>query len=270
MHRRASTLAGVVILLAVAIAPAPAAQSAAPAVAIPRDGWGRPNLHGIWQADTRAAVNLEDHLARHGMPAGRGVVDSGGGGTIPYQPWARKKQQENFAARATADPLNSCYLPGVPRIMYMDFPFQIFQSRNHVAITFEWSQVFRLIYTNGSKPADGIDFWMGDSRGRWDGDTLVVEVSNHNDKTWFDQSGNFHSSELKLVERFTLLDTDTIQYEVTVEDPKVFTAPWRIRMPLRRKKDMARLLEYQCQAELEEANGAFPRDPLTWFPGVGR
>jgi len=264
MHRRVSTLAGVVILLALGLAPAPTAQSAPPG-AIPRDAWGRPNLHGVWQASNEADVGLEDHMARAGMPAGRTVVE---GGTIPYQPWARKKQQENFAARATADPLNKCYMPGVPRIMYMDFPFQIFQSRNQVAMTFEWSQIFRLIYTNGSKHADGIEFWMGDSRGRWDGDTLVVDVANHNDKTWFDQSGNFHSSELKLVERFTMLDADTMQYDVTVEDPKVFTAPWRMRMPLHRRKDVPRLLEYQCQAEVEEANGAFPRDPLTWFPGL--
>ena len=262
MHTRVYTLAGVVVLLALAIAPAPTAQSAG---AIPRDASGRPNLHGIWQALNEADVSLEDQLARHGMPAARSVVE---GGRIPYQPWARKKQQENFAARATADPLNNCYLPGVPRIMYMDFPFQIFQSRNHVAMTFEWSQVFRLIYTNGSKPAEGIDFWMGDSRGRWERDSLVVEVTNHNDKTWFDRSGNFHSGALKLVERFTMLDADTIQYDVTVDDPKVFTTPWRMRMPLHRRKDMTRLLEYQCQAELEEANGAFPPDPKTWFPGV--
>ena len=267
MHRRVSTLAGVVVLLALAIAPRPSAQSAAPAGAIPRDAWGRPNFHGIWQAQNAAGANLEDHMARLGMPAGRSVVE---GGAIPYQPWARKQQQENFAARATADPLNNCYMPGVPRIMYLDFPFQIFQSQNHVAMAFEWSQVFRLIYTNGSKHVDGIEFWMGDSRGRWEGDTLIVDVANHNDKTWFDQAGNFHSAQMKLTERFTLLDADTIQYDVTVEDPKVFTAPWRIRMPLHRRKDMARLLEYQCQAEVEESNGAFPRDPLTWFPGLPR
>jgi hypothetical protein len=267
MHRRVSTLAGVVLLLALALAAVPAAQSGAQPGPVPRDAAGRPDFSGIWQALNEADVSLEDHLARLGMPAGRSVVQ---GGSIPYQPWARKKQQEHFASRATADPLAQCYMPGVPRIMYMDFPFQIFQSRNHVAITFEWSQVFRLIYTNGSKPVDGIEFWMGDSRGRWEGDTLVVEVTNHNDKTWFDQSGNFHSNALKVVERFALLDADTIQYDVTIEDPKVFSAPWRMRMPLHRRKDMARLLEYQCQAEVEEANGAFPRDPLTWFPGAGR
>ena len=164
---------------------------------------GRPNLQGIWQVRNRASYDLQDHVARHGMPAGRGVVD---GGEIPYQPWAAAKKAENFANRATADPLSHCYLPGVPRIMYMEWPFQIFQTPTHVAMTFEWTQVHRLIYTNGSKPADGIEFWMGDSRGRWEGDTLVVEVTNHNDRTWFDMAGNFHSEALKVVERYTLLD----------------------------------------------------------------
>jgi hypothetical protein len=148
----------------------------------------------------------------------------------------------------------------------MEWPFQIFQTPTHIAMTFEWTQVHRLIYTNGSKPAEGIEFWMGDSRGRWEGDTLVVEVTNHNDRTWFDMAGNFHSEALKVIERYTLLDRDTLQYEATIEDPKVFTRPWKISMPMHRHKDMARVLEYQCQAEKEEANGDFERDPRTWYP----
>ena len=239
------------------------AQSAGPAASIPRLADGRPNLQGIWQVRNRASADLQDHVARHGMPAGRSVVD---GGEIPYQAWAAAKKAENFANRAAADPLSHCYLPGVPRIMYMEWPFQIFQTPTHVAMTFEWTQVYRLIYTNGSKPADGIEFWMGDSRGRWDGDTLVVEVTNHNDRTWFDMAGNFHSEALKVVERYTLLDRDTLQYEATIEDPKVFTRPWKISMPMYRHKDMVRLLEYQCQAEKEEASGDFERQPRTWYP----
>jgi len=239
------------------------AQRAGPAASIPRMADGRPNLQGIWQVRNRASYDLQDHVARHGMPAGRGVVE---GGEIPYQPWAAAKKAKNFASRATADPLAHCYLPGVPRIMYMEWPFQIFQTPTHVAMTFEWTQVHRLIYTNGSKPADGIEFWMGDSRGRWEGDTLVVEVTNHNDRTWFDMAGNFHSEALKVVERYTLRDADTLQYEATIEDPKVFTRPWKISMPMYRHKDMVRLLEYQCQAEREEANGDFEREPRTWYP----
>ncbi len=229
---------------------------------LPRMADGRPNLQGIWQVRNRASYGLQDHVARHGMPAGRGVVE---GGEIPYQPWAAARQRENFSNRATADPLASCYMPGVPRIMYMEWPFEIFQTRDHVAMTFEWQQVFRLIYTNGSSPPEDLNFWMGDSRGRWEGDTLVVEITNHNDRTWFDMAGNFHSEALKLVERYTLLDADTLRYEVTIEDPKVFSRPWRISMPLHRHKDMDRLLEYQCQAEAEEASGAFEREPRTWY-----
>jgi hypothetical protein len=209
-------------------------------------------------------VDLEDHPARHGGRAGQSVVE---GGTIPYQPWALAKKRENAAAGTVADPLAKCYIPGVPRIMYMDFPYHIFQTRNHIAITFEWSQVFRLIYTDGSQHYQGIDFWMGDSRGRWEGDALVVDVRNHNDRTWFDAAGNFHSAAMHLVERFTMPDANTIRYQVTVEDAKVFTRPWTLAMPLHRHTDMDRVLEYQCNAEAEEANGAFERDPRTWYPG---
>jgi hypothetical protein len=244
--------------------PLAAAPQAAAAKSIPRTADGRPNLQGIWQVRNRASYDLEDHAARHRMPAGRSVVE---GGTIPYQPWAAEKKLENYKNREKADPLASCFMPGVPRIMYMEWPFHIFQTRDHIAMTFEWSQVFRLIYTNAPKPKHpGVEFWMGDSRGRWEGDTLVVEVGGFNGRTWFDMAGNFHSEAMRLVERYTMLDADTIRYEVTIEDPKVFTRPWKISMPLHRHKDMDRILEYQCQAEAEEANGAFEREPRTWHP----
>ena len=160
-------------------------------------------------------------------------------------------------------------MPGVPRIMYMDFPFHIFQTPTQVAILFEWSQVFRLIYTDGSAPPAGIDFWMGDSRGHWEDDTLVVNVTNHNDRTWFDMAGNFHSDVLRVVERYTMSDVDTIHYEATIEDPKVFTRPWKIALPLYREKALDRVLEYQCNAEAEELSGAFPREPRTWYHRPG-
>ena len=278
MLPRFATATGVFsLVIGLSALAAPAANQTAGSVtsltslmgSLPRTADGKPNLQGIWQAGSRAAYDLENHDARQGMPAGRSVVE---GGEIPYQPWAAAKKAENFSKRQTADPLAKCYMPGVPRIMYMEFPFHIFQSREHIAIAFEWSQVFRLIYTNGSAPPAGIDFWMGDSRGRWEGDTLVVDVTNHNDRTWFDMAGNFHSDALHLVERYTLIDADTIQYRVTVQDSKVFTRPWTIVIPLHRQKDMDRVLEYQCNAEAEEANGAFQRDPRTWYskPGESR
>ncbi len=263
LARRASS--GLLVLLAV---PALVFAQAAPTPgALPRTADGRPDLQGIWQVRNRASYDLQDHVARHRMPAGRGVVE---GGEIPYQPWAAARKLENFSNRATADPLANCFLPGVPRVMYMEWPFQIFQTEDLIAMTFEWQQVFRMIYTNGSRPPEDLDFWMGDSRGRWEGDTLVVEVTNHNDRTWFDMSGNFHSEALTLVERYTLLDADALRYEVTIEDPNVFTRPWTIGMSLYRHKDMDRLLEYQCQAEAEEASGDFEREPRTWYPEPGR
>jgi hypothetical protein len=241
-----------------------ALAGAASSQELPRTADGRPDLQGIWQVRNRASYDLQDHVARHETPAGWGVVE---GGEIPYQPWAAERKLANFADRAAADPLAQCYLPGVPRIMYMEWPFHIFQTNDHVAITFEWSQVFRLIYTDGEPPLhEGIESWMGNSRGRWEGDVLVVEVGDHNDKTWFDAAGNFHSNALRLTERYSMLDADTIRYEVTIEDPEVFTRPWKISMPLHRHKDLDRIFEYQCQAEAEETNGAFERDTRTWYP----
>ena len=267
--RRCSVLAVVIVtVFSFWAEQATAMQAPDAASAIPRGADGRPTLQGIWQVRNRASYNLEGHAAGPGMPPGRSVVE---GRIIPYQPWALDQRDANFLDREIADPLATCYMPGVPRIMYMEYPFHIFQTPDHIAMTFEWSLVFRLIYTNGQPQLyPGVQSWMADSRGRWEGDTLVVDVTSHNDRTWFDMSGNFHSEELHLVERYTMLDADTIQYEVTIEDPQVFTRQWKISMPLFRHKDMDRILEYQCQAEAEEYSGAFERDNRTWYPGLSQ
>jgi len=233
---------------------------------LPRTASGTPNMQGIWKAAERASFNLEDHTARHDMKAGRSVVD---GGVIPYQAWAADQRRQNYLRRAEADPLAHCYLPGVPRVMALDFPFHLFQADEHIAITFEWQQVYRLIYTNGEPPLyGGIESWMGNSRGRWDGDTLVVDVTDQNDRTWLDAAGNFHSPAMHVTERYRMRDADTIDYSATIEDPDVFTQPWTMRLTLKRQTHMDRILEYQCQAEKEEANGAFERDERTWYPAA--
>jgi hypothetical protein len=211
---------------------------------VPRTADGKPDLQGIWQVRNRAAVDLLDHSSRLGMPGGEAVME---GGEIPYQPWAAARKVENLANRQTADPFGRCYMPGVPRIMYLDFAFQIFQTPTQIAETFEWGHLHRLINMSG-KPLAGVDFWMGDSRGRWEGDTLVVDVTNNNDKTWFDMAGDFHSGALHVVERYTMTDADTIRYEATIEDAKVFTRPWKISMPIYRQKDLQRLPAYDCAA----------------------
>ncbi len=151
--------------------------------------------------------------------------------------------------------------------MYLDFPFQIFQTPKIVTMAFEWELDYRLIYTDGTPHPTDIDSWMGDSRGHWEGDTLVVDVGNINDKTWFDMAGDFHSDALHVVERYHMTDHDTIEYQATIEDSKVFTKPWTINIALRRRIDRNRLFEYSCESELEEVNGAFMREDRTWYPG---
>jgi hypothetical protein len=241
-------------------------RTIAPPQPLPRTADGKPNLEGIWQAESTAAADLQEHAARLNMLAGLSVVS---GGQIPYQPWAAAKKAENFQTRQQTDPLGNCYMPGTPRIMYMNFPFQIFQTPQAVAMTFEWSLIYRLVYMDGTQHPSDMDTWMGDSRGHWDGDTLVVDVRNFNDKTWFDMAGDFHSDTLHVVERYRMTGPDTIQYEATMEDSKVFTKPWTISLALQRRTDRDRLFEYVCQAEVEEANGAFTREDRTWYPGNG-
>jgi hypothetical protein len=228
-------IAGIVVLGAV--------TAAAQTGAIPRMPDGRPNLQGIWQVLAPAAWDIQDHSPQPGVPAGQGVVE---GNDLPYQPWALKRKQENSANRATADPDSKGYLPGVPRIMYMPFPFQIFQTPTHVAMTFEYAQGVRIVYTNGTPhPRGPIEWWLGDSRGTWDRDTFVVDAVHFTDQTWLDRAGNFHSEALHLVERYTMTGPDHINYEVVIDDPKVFTRPWKMSMVLyRRKEPNVRLLDY--------------------------
>jgi len=216
----------------------------------PRTSFGHPDLQGIWQAVNTAVWDIQDHSGSLGVPAGQGVVV---GDEIPYQPWAVTQRQENFDNRLNADPEASCKMVGVPRITYMPYPFQIVQTPTQMTILYEYVHSVRNIYLDSAHPEDLIEqLWMGDSRGRWEGDTLVVDVVHFTDQTWFDRSGNFHSEALHVVERYTRTGPDHILYEVTIEDPEVFTESWQMSMPLyRRQEDNMRILEYECQAYLE-------------------
>jgi hypothetical protein len=224
--------------------PMPAAAQSA---AIPRSADGKPDLSGFWRVMNSAAWDIQDHHAQWEVPAGQGVVV---GNEIPYQSWALAKKQENYKNRATADPEKKCYLPGVPRLTYMGYPFQIVQSRNYLAFLYEYVHANRHIYADGTKhPRGPLEFWLGDSRAGWEGDTLVVDVVHFTDRTWFDRAGNFHSEALHIVERYTPTGPDHINYEVTIEDPKVFTRPWKMNMILYRQKEPNfQLLEYECYA----------------------
>ena len=234
----------IVMLVGHPLAAPQSGGAVATAGAIARTADGKPDLSGIWQVVNTAAWNIEAHHASKDVPAGQGVVV---GGAIPYQPWALEKRNENFKNRATADPETKCYLPGVPRITFMPYPFQIVQTPKQIAMLYEYVHATRNIYMNTQHPPGPIDWWMGDSRATWDGDTLVVDVVHFNEETWFDRAGNFHSDALHVVERYTPMSRDHIQYEVTVEDPKVFTRPWKMSMPLyRRMETQVQVLEYEC------------------------
>ena len=212
---------------------------------------GKPDFNGVWQVLNTAAWDLQDHGGQLGIPPGQGVVE---GNEIPYLPAAAAKKQQNFANRATADPDAQCFMPGVPRATYMPHPFEIVQTPTMIAIRYEFAHALRTIMMDGSKHPEGVpSTWMGDSRGRWEGDTLVVDVKNFNDQTWFDRAGNFHSDALHVVERYTFSSPDHILYEVTIEDPKVFSRPWKMSMPVyRRLEKNVKPLEYECVFYLQE------------------
>jgi hypothetical protein len=232
----------------------------APNGVVPRMADGKPNLNGIWQAVGTVHWNLQDHQARTGpvlelgaimaVPAGLSVVE---GNEIPYQPWAAARQKENYDNWLTRDPEVKCYLPGLPRATYMPYPFQIMQTgTNDILMAYEYASASRVI-TMGTVEPPPVDTWMGQSAGRWEGDTLVVDVTGQNDQTWFDRAGNFHSEALHVVERFTPVGAALLDYQVTIDDPKVFARPWKMQMPLYRRQDKgAQLLEFKCVEFVEE------------------
>ena len=229
--------------------------------ALPRTSDGKPDFSGFWQVMNTANFDIQDHSAQEDVPAGQGVVE---GNEIPYQPSALAQKKQNYASRATADPETRCLAPGVPRLMYMPFPFQIVQTPRKVFMQFEYAFHNRTIFTDGSEhPKGGLGLWLGDSRGRWEGDTLIADVVDFNDQTWFDRAGNFHSDALHVVERYTMRDRDHIDYEATIEDPQVFTRPWRMRMIFyRHLEENFRVLEYLCWA--------FPLERYYPYPSVAQ
>jgi hypothetical protein len=245
----------VAALVVVSVLPARLAAQNGQAVPM-RDG--RPDLSGIWQAVNTANWDLQAHAARPGpaqlgallaAPAGLGVVE---GNEIPYQPWAADKKKQNFESRWTTDPEAKCYLPGVPRATYMPFPFQIVQGGNKILITYEYAAAARVIHMD-KVPESPVDTWMGHSLGRWDGNTLVVDVNAFNGQAWLDRAGNFHSDALRVEERYTPRSADVLLYEATLNDPKVFTRPWKISMPLYRRLDKnVQILEFKCVEFSEE------------------
>ena len=251
-----------------------AGQTETPGPQVPRRADGKPDFSGIWQANNGANWDLLTHVARPmvaqpgvykdvpvlaapvvalgaigWVPPDVGVVD---GDEIPYQPWAAKRRQENFDNWLDRDPEIRCYLPGTPRAMYMPYKFQIIQGTNKIMMIFEFAGAERTIHLDEVDPYPA-EAYMGHSVAKWQGDTLVVDVSSFTAQTWFDRAGNFHSDALHVVERYTPISRDAFRYEATINDPKVFTRPWKITMPIyRRLEPNAQLMEFKCQEMAEE------------------
>jgi hypothetical protein len=288
MRHLAGKLATVLVAGAVGAALAILALPVAgqgPSSGVPRLANGKPDLNGIWQALNEANFDIQMHAARPAMalragpygpvpaapvvafgavgavPPGVGVVE---GDELPYKPEmlaTRKANQENWLSR---DPEIKCYLPGVPRATYMPYPFQIVHSASGVFIAYQYAGAVRDIFMSDPGPAP-VDSWMGQSVGRWEGDTLVVDVTGLNDQTWFDRAGNFHSDALRVVERYTRTSRDVIDYEATIDDPKVFSRPWKMRMALyRRQEPNAQIMNFKCVEFVEELMyGQWRKAPLS-------
>ena len=229
----------------------------------PRLADGSPDMQGLWIADAiGGAHSLED-----GRDPDTDVIQGRVGeenpillvepadGRIPYQPAvvARRTQLlwdiETPTERKHVDPHVRATLDGVPRINYVPGGLQIRQTPEYVTILYESNHTFRVIPMDGRPHANGVKLWMGDSRGRWDGTTLVVDVTNFTDQTWLDSHGSFHSDALHVVERWTMAGADRINYEVTLEDPKMFTRPWKVAFAFNRNK--AKDYEYYEDTRLE-------------------
>lgn len=270
VFRNANSLVTVTAVVAVLSIPVQPVAGQSTDYRADRTAENRPNLNGIWQSIGSSHFDIEGHAARPGpvvemaalgaIPGGLGIVV---GGEIPYTPAARALQQENLEYWLDRDPAVKCYMPGVPRVTYMPYPFQIVQTSEHILIAYEFASSSRIVYMDRPDMKSPVNTWMGLSRGRWEGETLVVDVTDQVGDTWLDSSGNHHTDQLQVVERYTAISPNHLTYEATIEDPGVYTRPWTIRLPLYRRLDEnVQLLEFKCVEFAEELMyGHLRKDP---------
>ena len=235
----------------------------------PRTPDGKPDMQGFWRGPGAGTENIEEHSKTLDDNGGKSLIVDPADGKIPYQPRAPAQRTEN--REKYVEPNAPCFLSGVPRTLYVPTQIQILQPAGHVLVLAERAHAYRIIPTDG-RPHVGVNIhlWQGDSRGRWQGNTLVVDVTNQNAKAWFDQAGNFYTDVVHMIERFTLIDADTIHYEVTIEDSTVYTKPWTMTLPLKRNTQRGfEMLEEACHEG--ERNTQHLLDlGYTIYPGVRR
>lgn len=221
---------------------------------VPRMADGHPDLNGIYQpASNRRGTWEEGNIDQSANPsAARARAARAPRQPAPYQPWAAKKVLESFDRRAIDDPTARCLKPGVPRVTSVGlFPMQIVQTPKTIVMIYEYMDSYRIISMNAKHPSDLEPTFMGDSVAHWDGDTLVVDVTGFNDKTWLIGVGTFHTEALHVTERYTMADRDMINYEATMEDSNVLTKPWVYRTSIMRREG-TRLREYECQEDNQD------------------
>ena len=202
----------------------------------PRTPEGWPDMGGIWLGPGGALEDLEEHPEGLDDNGGPTVVVDPPDGRVPMQTWSDARRQEN--AQNYIHPSAACFVSGVPHTMYRPGPIQFLQSTDHLVILSSRAHAYRIVYLEEFPPLDeNVRLWNGDSRGRWEGDTLVIETTNQNGKAWLDQRARFYTEEAHVVERLTLVDQNTLHYQATIEDPNVYTTPFTIAFPYRRHSD---------------------------------
>jgi hypothetical protein len=231
---------------------------------------GKPDLHGAYMPDGGGAnYGLERHADDPLTPGGRGVIIDPPDGRLPMQPWAIAEHESRVRPeRGYDDPTAHCFVAGVPRSMYVPSPFQIVQTPDHVVFLFE-RMSWRIVPLDGrAHLPDTMRLWQGDSVGRWEGDTLVVDTANSNGKSWLNEVGEIISHAARVVERFTSIDEETVNYEATVTDPVVYTRPWTIAFPMKRQK--GELLEAACHEDDQDLAHLKAIRDATAQPGAGK
>ena len=192
---------------------------------VPRTADGRADLSGVWNKA------IHQNTSRPVEP-------------LPFTPAGLKAFND---VAQLIDPTSRCILPGVPRVNNSPYPFQIMQLPDRVVFVYEYMHNFRVIYTDGrGHRAQWEPSLMGDSIGRWDGDTLVIETVNLTDRTWLDDHGNRHSDALKVTERWRRMSADELWYQATIDDPKFYTKPWTTGWVIPLAPKEWEIMEYAC------------------------
>jgi hypothetical protein len=232
-----------------------ARKQVAPKSAVPHASNGKPDLTGVWQANSTQRGSWEEANSGTGVggtgtnpnaPAAPASTERQTSQAAPYQPWAAKKVLESFNNRAIDDPTARCLPAGIPRLHSLGlFPLQIVQTPAQIVILYEYTNVFRVIPLNAKHPDDIEPSYLGNSVGHWENDTLVVDVVGFNDRTWLLGAGTFHTEALHITERYKRVDKDRIDYETVMEDPNVFTKPWNYKSSFMLREG-TRLREYIC------------------------